>query len=203
MSRGAWLLVAAGAALAACGNERGPDKVNFERMIDQQRTSTWRRSDFFADHRAMRTPPPGTLPRASGAGRDPAVETGIVGDHYVTKIPVQVTRPLLERGRARFETYCATCHGIEGDGLSPVASKMTLRRPPSLVTGPVRDVAPGRVFHAITEGYGLMRPYVEDLPTVEERWAVVAYVRALSRRTAVPLDDLPDAARRRALEELR
>ena len=79
---------------------------------------------------------------------------------------------------------------------------MSLRKPPSLVDDPVRSFPPGRVFQVITDGYGLMPSYASAL-AVDERWAVVAYLRALTLSAHVTLDALPAAERRRAEEALR
>jgi hypothetical protein len=91
---------------------------------------------------------------------------------------------------------------MAGDGVSQVAANMTLRKPPDLTAPPVTGFAPGRIYDVILEGYGLMRSYQEDLPSAEERWAVVAYLRALQRSRGVPLDSLPLDLRERARREL-
>lgn len=176
--------------------------INFQRMIEQQKFTTWQACDFFADGRAMRTPPEGTIPRDEPIG-NPAVNQGTVGDLYAADIPLPLTRELLTAGRARYETYCAPCHGLRGDGESWVAINMDLRRPPALAGADARALAPGRIYQVIDQGYGLMRSYAEDLISPEERWAVVAYLRALQLSHGVPLASLPGAARTRAEEELR
>jgi hypothetical protein len=176
--------------------------VDFERMIFQDRFQVWQHSAFFADGRAMRTPPLGTLPRGAPT-EDPASTRGVVGGFYVTEIPLPLTRPLLLAGKARYETYCAPCHGLLGDGNSVVASSMDLRRPPALA-GPLSRALPaGRVYQVVDEGYGLMRSYAEDLISPEERWSVVAYLRALQRSRGVHLDSLPPEVRREAERQIR
>lgn len=184
----------------AC-NESGIITPNLERMIEQDRYQAYSPSSLFPDGRAMRTPPAGTEIHG-GASLDPAIRTGAVDGAYVARIPIPVTRALLDRGQDRFNTYCAACHGVGGDGDSWVARKMTLRKPPTLIGPRVRAFPPGRIYQVIDQGYGLMRSYVEDLDQ-DDRWAVVAYVRALDTASGVPLDALPPAARARAEEELR
>jgi mono/diheme cytochrome c family protein len=120
----------------------------------------------------------------------------------VSAVPITVDRPLLERGRNRFETFCAACHGIDGSGESLVAHSMELRTPPSLVIEPVRSFPAGRVFQVISVGYGLMPAFSPDLPT-HDRWAVVAYLRALQRSQATELASLPEVLRKQAEEQLR
>jgi mono/diheme cytochrome c family protein len=176
--------------------------IDFQRMIFQDRFQVWQRCAWFEDGRAMRTPPVGTLPRDEPRG-DPALTEGIVAGAYVERIPLPLTRPVLDAGAARYDVYCAPCHGLRGDGDSVVASTMNLRRPPPIV-GPAAQALPaGRVYQVIAEGYGLMRPYREDLITPEERWALVAYLRALSVSHGVPLDSLPPEMRREAERQLR
>ena len=186
-------------ALLSC-NSSG-DRMDFERMVNQAHYEYYEPSEFFPDGRAMREPPEGTVPsdRASG---DPRVLRGEDEGHYVEAIPVPLTRATLEVGRSRFETMCAPCHGVLGDGVSVVAHNMTLRKPPSLVAAPVTEFPAGRVYQVIANGYGLMPAYAQELG-VADRWAVVAYVRALQVHAGLPLDALPAPVRQRALEELR
>lgn len=172
--------------------------IDFQRMIYQDRFQVWQRCAFFADGRAMRTPPAGTLPRDATPGG-----AGVSGGAYLAQIPLPVTRPFLLEGKDRFEIYCAPCHGLLGDGSSVVAANMNLRRPPALVGPLAGELPPGRIYQVIDEGYGLMRSYAEDLTAPEERWAVVAYLRALQLSHGVALDSLPPDVRREAERQLR
>ena len=176
-----------------------PD-ISWERMIDQQRGKAFRASAYFPDGKLMQAPPEGSVPATREALSQP-VRDGLQGEHYVSSVPLPITRALLERGRNRFETFCATCHGVDGSGESIVAQHMELRQPPSLVSDRVPTLAVGQVFQAISAGYGLMPAYASEL-LVHDRWAVVAYVRALQRSQNVPLASLPEALRKRAEEAL-
>ena len=176
--------------------------VDFQRMINQDRFQVWQHCVYFEDGMAMRTPPEGTLPRDAPTG-DPARNQGIAGGLYVTAVPLPVDRDLLVAGQARFETYCAPCHGLRGDGQSIVALNMDLRKPPAIAGTAARALPDGRVYQVITEGYGLMRSYSADLVSPEERWAVVAYLRALQLSHGVPLASLPPEARQAAERQLR
>lgn len=111
---------------------------------------------------------------------------------YAKEIPIPVTKDLLLLGKKRFDITCATCHGILGDGVSVVARKMLLKPPPSLHD--YRDRPPGYIFDVITSGYGLMASYAWELP-LTERWAVVAYVKALQLSQHAPVGQLSDADR--------
>ena len=177
--------------------------VDFQRMIYQDRFTVWQRCAFFPDGRELQTPPDHTVPRDAPAGPARPFITGVEHGAYVEEIPLPLTREILRAGRARFETYCAPCHGLRGDGVSVVAETMDLRRPPSIAGPAARTLPVGRVYQVIGEGYGLMRSYAEDLTTPEERWAVVAYLMALQTSHGVPLDALPPEVRREAERQLR
>ena len=146
----------------------------WERMQVQARAETFGESSVFADGRAMRTPPPGTLSR--NAEDVPGDELGDGG--YLATIPVPVDTAMLSRGRARFESVCAACHGIRGDGVSVVASKMQQRRPPSLHDARIRVLSDGELAAIVRRGYGFMPALASSLDA-RDRWDVVAYVRAL------------------------
>jgi mono/diheme cytochrome c family protein len=104
--------------------------------------------------------------------------------------PPDVTRALVERGRAHFETICAACHGIRGDGESVVASKMVTRRPPSLLEPRMRVLSNDQLSEVIARGYGLMPPFASELAR-EDRSATVAYVRALQIAQGIDVALLP------------
>ncbi len=163
----------------------------------QPRVQMYGASDFYDDGLTMRQPPAGTVPRervvmnAALSGGKTASPTG---DVYVTQFPVKVDHQLLALGRKRFNITCATCHGPVGDGNSIVAKQMALRPPPSLHLYNDRPV--GYLYDVITQGFGLMASYAGELP-VRDRWAVVAYVKALQLSQAAPLDKAPPEERAR------
>lgn len=193
-------VLAALPALVSCNNS-GTER-DFERMVNQAHYEYYEEAPFFEDRRVMREPPPGTVPRERVLG-PPELRTGMVDGKYVEAIPVPLSKPMLEVGRKRFEVFCAPCHGVGGDGVSVVAHNMELRKPPSLVAAPVLDFPVGRIYQAIAEGYGLMPTYSQELG-VEDRWSVVAYVRALQlQANGVAVDTLPEPVRARMQKELR
>ncbi len=188
-------------AMAAAGCEGVLPEPDFERMQHQRGYRPYGRSVQFEDGRVMRPPPLGTVPRGQVLGK-PALTQGVLrSGAYATEIPIPVTRAVLERGRDRFDIYCAACHGVRGDGDSMVATNMTLRRPPSLLEEPVPSFPPGRTFEVATAGYGLMPAYDLHL-SVSDRWAVVAYLQALQRSQNVRLSELSPQQRARALAAL-
>jgi mono/diheme cytochrome c family protein len=188
-ARVAWLAGAL-AVCAACDN--GEALPDWSRMITQPKLLPYGEAAMFRDGRAMRPLPPGTVPREGTA--DP-------GPGAADTVPVPVTRALLDRGRQRFAIACATCHGVAGDGDSPVARAMQRRRPPSLHEPRLVALGPGALYRVIATGYGLMPSYAKLL-TPDDRWAVVAYVRTLQLAWRVKLAALPPAVRDDAVRRL-
>lgn len=169
----------------------------------QPRVNYYSESEFYADQLAMRQPPAGTVPRQRLV-QNPALTAGKTGEGtavaFVDTFPVKVDRALLQLGRKRYDITCGTCHGPVGDGDSIVARQMGLRPPPSLHLYANRPV--GYIFEVITHGFGMMASYAAELP-VHERWAVVAYIRALQLSQTARLDSAPPEERARLEKEAR
>jgi mono/diheme cytochrome c family protein len=168
-------------------------------MQRQEKVKAYQPSRFYLDGLAMRDPPQGTVPYHGLL--DPTVETGRGADGKPLAVsPIPFDEALVKRGRAKFEVSCAVCHGLLGDGDSQVALNMSLRRPPSLHL--YRDRPDGYIFQVITEGFGLMPSYAHSL-SVHDRWAVVAYVRALQLSQHAAVEELPAELRGRLEKETR
>jgi mono/diheme cytochrome c family protein len=121
---------------------------------------------------------------------------GCSGTSYVDGIPVEASAELLKLGASHFLRFCAACHGPSGNGSSMVADAMERSKPKSFLVPPVRDYPPGRIYRTLMLGYKLMPSYRNEL-NVRERWAVVAYVKALQKEaaaTVVPGKEGPAAA---------
>lgn len=192
----------------------GCDEHVFNPMADSQpRARAYRESAFYANGSTMQAPPAGTVPRERKV-MNVALTSGTMGPtgvyaqnaeeirQYVTKVPLPVTAELMALGRKRYDITCGTCHGPAGDGKSIVGSQMALRPPPSLVTANYIAKPVGYLFEVATKGFGMMASYEAEL-TVEERWAVVAYIRALQRSQAAPLEAAPPEVRARLEQEAR
>jgi len=184
-------LLFASAAVTGCIDE---DLIN-PMAARQDRVQAYSESEFYSDGLGMREPPQGTVPRERIV-LNPALSTGkLMGadgkETYVATFPLKVDRPLVALGKKRFDIICGTCHGPVGDGDSIVARQMSLRPPPSLHN--YNDRAPGYIYEVITKGFGLMASYAGELP-VRERWAVVAYIKALQLSQATPLAKAPPEA---------
>lgn len=183
--------VALATSATACRTHDVFRKLDFSwnRMQSQPRYDDYAPSPFFADGMTMRAPPEGAVPYSESAV-NPRERDGKEKDGaYVRAFPLPITRPLLHLGRDRFQIVCAACHGVRGDGDSIVAKYMP-RRPPSLHEQRIRVLPDGRIYSVIRDGYGLMPAYGSHF-SVEERWAVVAYVRALERSQNAVVARLP------------
>jgi mono/diheme cytochrome c family protein len=189
MNRALCLLVLA----AACGNTASIDPL--ER---QPKYKPYAANPFFEDGRAMRSPPANTVPRERIVQKPELTSGKDANGEVLNAIPVPITRTLMDHGRKNFEIHCATCHGLLGDGVSLVATQMSLRPPPSLLRTTI--TGPGHVYQVISGGYGLMGSYAAEL-TPEERWGVVAYIKALQRSQSATLADAPPDVRAQLAKE--
>lgn len=161
-------------------------------MRDQPRYEGLEPSVFFADGKSARHPVPGTVARGYLDADDP-FRTGRDGTQLLTKIPGEVDRAMLERGRERFNIFCAVCHARSGEGDGMIVLR-GFKRPPSLHEDRLRQAPAGHFFDVITNGIGVMPHYrVQIAP--EDRWAIVAYIRALQWSQNAGLEDVPERER--------
>ena len=164
-------------------------------MDNQPKLKTQKVNRVFADDRAMRPRIPGTVARGE-LREDDAYYRGRNGDDWVTSFPIEIRREVVEHGRERFNIYCAPCHGRDGSGNGPINKRaQDLQepmwiQPTSLVSGQVVERPVGHIYNTITNGIRNMAPYASQIP-VEDRWAIVAYVRALQFSQQVSADALP------------
>lgn len=151
-------------------------------------------SEFFADGQANRPLQPGVVARGTLQDDKPEF-TGKDGERYLDAPPTPITMPLLERGQERFNIYCSMCHGRVGRGDGQVVARGYLK-PPSLHDERLRTMPAGRIFEIVTQGFGAMPSYSSQIP-VGDRWAIIAYVRALQLSQNVPADKLTPEERRK------
>ncbi|MCW8137648.1 MAG: cytochrome c [Planctomycetota bacterium] len=188
------------AVIARARVTASPDpRIHIIRDMDSQAYFKAQASNpLFADGRAMRPPVPGTVARGEDELDDHRHRgTTPDGATYVDAFPegLTVDAAFLERGRGRYQVFCAPCHGVAGYGDGPVHHQalaainrgrpgMEWVTPTSLHAGNVRGFQVGRIFHVITNGVRNMAPYGAQVP-VDDRWAIAAYVKALqaSQRT--------------------
>jgi mono/diheme cytochrome c family protein len=161
-------------------------------MHDNPRLEPLEASRSFADQSASRMLVEGTVPRGH-LKDDDLLYTGVLDGMPATEFPFAITRKELDRGENRYNVYCAPCHSQTGDGLGMVVQR-GYRQPPSFHIDRLRDVPPGYVFDVITNGFGVMPDYRTQI-TAEDRWAIVAYVKALQLSQHATEADVPESER--------
>ncbi len=176
------LLIAAIFPLAACRQD----------MHDQPRYKPLAESNFFRDGRSARPIPANTVPRED-RNPDDVFHTGSAGGDFATTLPVTVDMALLRRGQERFDIFCSPCHGRLGNGNGMVAQR-GVRIPQNLTSDRIRQVPPGYIFQVISNGFGGMPDHGHQIP-VADRWAIVAYLRALELSRGAAISDVPPDAR--------
>jgi mono/diheme cytochrome c family protein len=190
----------------------------FPDMVRQMKVRAQAPSGFFADGRGPRLPITGTVPIgydmpkpetiatpvaaaaapptrahvAFSAGTD-YYDTGKMADHWGTGIPVEVTPQLMQRGRERFNITCAMCHGATAAG-NGITKQYGLATVVTLQDDRIRKMADGEIFNTITNGKNTMMAYGPNV-TVADRWAIIAYLRALERSQNATAADVPEEHR--------
>jgi len=145
-------------------------------------------SDFFADGMSARPRIPGTVARGE-IEMVGYVATGKINGQDGDGFPFPITIQVMNRGQERYNIYCSACHGMVGDGNGMIPSR-GYRRPPSYHTDILRAAKTGHFFDVITNGFGAMPSYAQQV-SVNDRWAMIAYVRALQLSQHGTIDDLP------------
>lgn len=160
-------------------------------MADQPKDKPLAPSDFFTDGRSERPLLENTVARGS-------IENDAL---FVSKdsnaFPLPLNQQLIERGENRFKIFCSPCHGLQGDGNGMIAMR-GMKRPPTYHQDRLRQVANGYIYDVITNGFGAMLSYSAQIPP-RDRWAIVAYVRALQLSRNAKLADLPADLREKIL----
>ena len=186
-----------GLALAGCSRHQPSDQPPVhivQNMDDQPKVKAQAESRFYADGLAMREPVEGTVARGWLRADSSFYYDGRDTDSVlVAKAPVEMTLARLQRGRQRYDIYCAPCHGRVGNSLSIMVKKGMLP-PPSFHEQRLRDIQDGHIFEVISNGLRNMPPYKYQIP-VDERWSIVGYVRALQRSHNATINDVPPGVR--------
>jgi mono/diheme cytochrome c family protein len=157
-------------------------------MHDQPRFKPLAESDFYADLRAARPPVEGTVARGQ-LHEDSYLYTGKFGNNPGDYMPFPVSGEVLARGRERFNIYCAPCHSRLGDGNGVIVQR-GFRAPPSYHSERLRKAPLGYFFDVMTNGFGAMPEYASEIPP-RDRWAIVAYIRALQLSQGARMGDVP------------
>ncbi len=167
-----------------------------QQMSDQPRYKPLEASTFFEDGRSSRPLVPGTVARGH-LRADAHFYTGKSDGSAVDTFPFAVTHEVLERGQERFDIFCAPCHGRLGNGQGMVVRR-GFTAPPSFHIDRLRDAPVGHFFDVITTGFGAMADYSAQVAP-RDRWAIVAYIRALQLSQHAAFADVPSEERHHLL----
>jgi mono/diheme cytochrome c family protein len=158
-------------------------------MQVQPKQNPLSRSDFFSDQRSERPPVEGTVARGQ-LHEDTYFYTGRNGSGPGNYMPFPVTKEVLERGRERYNIYCAPCHSLVGDGNGFIPSRGFARKPPSYHIERLQKAPLGYFYDVMTNGFGIMPDYASQV-SPQDRWKIVAYIRALQLSQNATRVDVP------------
>jgi len=161
-------------------------------MHDQPKYQALEQSAFFPDAQASRMPVANTVARGQ-LNDDALLFTGKLNGIDTQVFPFPVDAQVMKRGQERFTIYCSPCHGQTGQGDGMVVRR-GYRRPPPLAAERLRNAPIGHFFDVMTNGFGAMPDYASQIRPAD-RWAIVAYIRALQLSAFATLDDVPAAER--------
>jgi mono/diheme cytochrome c family protein len=157
-------------------------------MHNQPKYRPLREAPFFQDGASARPLVEGTVARGT-LREDDAFFTGKIGNTLVTELPFPVDQQVLDRGQERYDIFCAPCHDRTGNGRGMVVQR-GYRQPTSLHIDRLRQAPPGHFFDVMTNGLGAMPDYRTQIPP-RDRWAIVAYLKALQLSQHAPASDIP------------
>jgi len=195
MSSGQWAVAVGLLTLAGCGEQRQPPIQVWPDMKKQEKFKPQGETEelFQDDHRKARRAPEGSIARGHMTEETP-YQTGMEGAMYTGKNPVPVTLDLLKKGQAKFNTYCSPCHDRTGSGAGIVPQRALSWQPSNLLEDRVVQFADGEIFNVVTGGRRSMPSYRFQI-SVEDRWAIISYLRVLQRASLGNLNDVPTEMR--------
>ena len=188
------LALAGALSVTSCAGStsREPQIQIFNDMRQQPKFQPQSPADFpaFADGRSERRPVAGTIPRGHFESSDEAFYSGVSNGNYIATNPLKITPEVLELGQMRFNTYCQPCHGRLANGKGIVGVRASTWIASSLVDDRVTAFVDGDFFDVISHGRRSMPAYRYQI-TASDRWAIIAYVRALQRASHASIEDVP------------
>lgn len=187
------LILLAALVLGGCrGMDSDEPPIHLNLNMDyQERFDPQEANPFFADNRSMRPLVPGTVARGTLREDVAFFEGRTAGGGFVGRMPVPTTRELLERGQERYNIYCAVCHGEAGDGQGIISTGGYGYTPAtSYHDDRLRQAPDGYLYDVISNGVRTMPPYGHQVQPAD-RWAIVAYIRALQRSQYASAEDVP------------
>jgi len=158
-------------------------------MARQPKSNPLSPSAFFEDGRSERDPVENTVARGALAEDELAVPKDS------NAFPLPITPELLARGQERFGIFCTPCHGLQGDG-NGMAAVRGMKHPPSYHEDRLRQAPVGYFYDVVTHGFGAMYDYSAQIPP-RDRWAIIAYIRALQFSRNAPAIELPAELRQK------
>ena len=180
------VLVLFASMVAACG-----DNTLRQDMANQPRQNPLSPTAFFPDGRSARPAIENTVARGS-------LETdALIVPKDSNAFPVPLTLDLLERGKERYAIFCSPCHGLQGDGNGMVAMR-GMKHPPTYHQDRLRQEPNGYIYDVVTNGFGAMSGYSAQIPP-QDRWAIIAYLRALQLSRNAPVAALPPSLREKLM----
>jgi len=164
-------------------------------MADQPRYDPLQASDFFPNGSSARPLPADVVPR-DYVVKEELLDTGMINGKPADKFPFSIDNAVMLRGQQRYNVYCSPCHDYLGTGEGMVARRGFKRKPASFQSDEMRAAPAGHFFDVITNGFGSMPSYANQIP-VRDRWAIIAYVRALQLSQSAGINDVPADERQR------
>jgi len=170
--------------LAYRGSESYPDSLSSRPLVEGTVPRGYLREDM-----AYYTGKTGVAATAAPAANPKDTSAKAVPSNDVNEFPFPITREVLDRGQERYNIYCSPCHGVIGDGRGMVVNR-GFRPPPTYHQDRLRTAPLGHFFDVITNGFGVMPDYAMQIPP-HERWAIIAYIRALQLSQNAQVGDVP------------
>jgi hypothetical protein len=163
-----------------------------QKMAEQPSYDPLEKSEFFDNLRASRPLVEGTVARGH-LGDDEHLYRGLIDGKPADKFPFAIDKQVLLRGQERYDIFCVPCHDQIGSGQGMIVRR-GLRAPASFHIDRLRETPDGTFFEHITQGFGVMPDYAQQISS-EDRWAIVAYIRALQLSQNARVSDLSESER--------
>ena len=169
--------------IVACGrgnfSEKPPIHLN-PNMDSQGKYKAQSESNFFVDGASMRTPVAGTVARGQLREDDAYYHGKDAEGDFISSAPMDFTADMLERGEERYQIYCSACHGVNADGKGKILFYKYPIPPANFYDERIKKLSDGHMFNAVTAGW-LNMPSLKAQVSVEDRWAIIGYIRSLQK----------------------
>ncbi|MBC8192528.1 MAG: c-type cytochrome [Candidatus Marinimicrobia bacterium] len=169
--------------IVACGrgnfSEKPPIHLN-PNMDSQGKYKAQSESNFFVDGSSMRTPVEGTVAQGQLREDDAYYHGKDASGEFISSAPMDFTADMLERGKERYQIYCSACHGVNADGKGKILFYKYPIPPANFYDERIKKLSDGHMFNAVTAGW-LNMPSLKAQVSVEDRWAIISYIRSLQK----------------------